>query len=102
MWIFELIRGAGLSLLRRRAHRRTAVPVLIDWHAFGSAVHHRTETVDLSPGGAMMRSEAKVPVGSPLVVAVSTPEGTTLLHARVAWTAATQMGLRFTRPIAEA
>jgi PilZ domain len=98
MWIFELVRGACLSLLRRRAHRRTAAPVLIDWHAFGSAVHHRTETVDLSSGGAMMRSEARVPPGSPLVVALSTPRGTTLLHARVAWSEATQMGLRFTRP----
>jgi len=73
----------------------------VDWRLFGSAVHRVSTTRNLSRYGAMLESVSEVPVGAPLVLAVETREGPIQLHARVAWTAVTGMGVRFTQPAHE-
>jgi PilZ domain len=93
------LRRFCLSLLGRRHTRRTPAGLAVDWHVFGSAVHHRSRAEDLSQGGAMVSSVKPVPVGSPLVVALATGRGPLELHARVAWSESTRMGIRFTRPV---
>jgi len=72
--------------------------LVADWHLFGSALHHRSATEDLSPGGALLSSVKSSPIGSPLVVALATARGPVEVHARVAWSEPTRMGIRFTRP----
>jgi hypothetical protein len=100
MHVPRTLRRACLSLLARRRHPRTPTAVAVDWHVFGSAVHHRSLTWDISPSGAKMSSLSPMPVGSPLVVALATARGRVEVHARVAWSKATDMGVRFTRPAA--
>jgi hypothetical protein len=100
MALFHLLRNLALSLSPRRAHRRVPRALPVDWHLFGSKVHHLSTTLDLSSGGAMLHAVAPLPVGAPLVLAVSTTDGPLEVHARVAWSAEPAMGVRFTRPLA--
>jgi len=90
------------SLFGRRRHPRTPVAIAVEWHRFGSKVRHRSETVDLGAGGAMVSSANPTPPGSPVVVALATRAGPVEVHARVAWSEPTRMGLRFTRPLSAA
>jgi hypothetical protein len=99
MSLTTALRRFCLARLGRRRAQRAPAAVIVDWHAFGSAVHHRSRTEDLSQGGAMVSSMKPMPVGSPLVVALATARGQLELHARVAWSEPTRMGLRFTRPV---
>jgi hypothetical protein len=99
MHVSTALRRLYLSLRGRRNDPRTPAAVNVDWHVFGSAVHHRSATEDLSRGGAMVSSLKPMPVGSPLVVALAIASGRLELHARVAWSHATRMGVRFTRPL---
>jgi PilZ domain len=99
MHVPHALRRACLSLLGRRRHTRAPSSVSVDWHAFGSAVHHRSATEDLSSSGARLSSATPMPIGSPLVVALATEEGRVEVHARVAWSNPTRMGVRFTRPV---
>jgi hypothetical protein len=87
-----------LSLLGRRAHRRDAAALRVDWRVFGSGVHHVSTTGDLAPGGAFVHTPDAKPAGSPIVLDVETPRGERVtMHARVAWSGLRGMGLRFTR-----
>jgi hypothetical protein len=99
MPLLHTLRSLVRSISARRAHRRVPQALPVDWHLFGSRVHHLSTTLDLSPGGAMLHSVTRLPVGSPLVLAVTTTEGPVEVHARVAWSAEPAMGVRFTRPI---
>jgi PilZ domain len=85
-----------LSLSARRRHPRIESKVPVEWHVFGSAVRHLSRLGDLSIGGAFLRTPAPKPVGSPIVLDLAAPRGSVTVHARVAWTAPTGMGLRFT------
>jgi len=85
-----------LSLTARRRHPRIDSMVPVEWHVFGSAVRHLSRLGDLSIGGAFLRTPAPKPVGSPIVLDLAAPRGTVTVHARVAWTDSTGMGLRFT------
>jgi hypothetical protein len=86
-------------LLARRQHRRGRAALPVDWRVFGSGVGHRSSTKDLSRCGAMVATASKAPVGSPLVIGLTTPQGELSVHARVAWSSETRMGIRFTRPL---
>ncbi|MGO8994479.1 MAG: PilZ domain-containing protein [Polyangiaceae bacterium] len=100
MRIPSAVRRLYLSFLRRRQHPRAPASVVVDFRLFGSGVHHRSTTEDLSPGGALVTALAPLPLGSPVVVTLPTAQGRTEIHARVAWSGPTRMGLRFTRPLA--
>lgn len=99
MRVFPLLRKLRAPLSRRREHRREPTAIAVDWHLFGSAVHHVSTTKDLSSRGAMLESVSRMPVGTPLVLALHTATGPVEVHARVAWSAEAGMGLRFTRPV---
>jgi len=94
----NVLKASFRSLLGRRRHPRAPAAIAVEWHRFGSKVRHRSETVDLGAGGAMVTSVSPTPPGSPVVVALATEAGPVEVHARVAWSEATRMGLRFTRP----
>jgi len=81
----------------RRANARPRRAIAIDWHLFGSAVHHRCDTGDLTARGAFVRTLRPAPAGSPIVLTLDDAP----VHARVAWSNARGMGLRFTRPRAQ-
>ena len=85
-----------LSMSRRRTHERVESRVPVEWHVFGSAVRHLSRLGDLSRGGAFLRTPAPKPVGSAIVLDLASPRGLVTVHARVAWTTSTGMGLRFT------
>jgi hypothetical protein len=72
----------------------------VDWRAFGSRVRHASVLADMSPGGAFVHAVDLRPVGSPIVLEVATRGGPLNVHARVAWTGPSGMGLRFTRATA--
>jgi|HubBroStandDraft_2_1064218.scaffolds.fasta_scaffold155067_2 hypothetical protein len=99
MRIIQGLRRFFLTFLGRRHHPRTPAALAVEWHLFGSAVHHRSATEDISAGGVLVSSLKPLPVGSPVVVALATPQGRRELHARVAWSESTRMGVRFTRPL---
>jgi hypothetical protein len=92
-----LLRARILSLLPRRRARRGPSTLPIEWRRFGSSVRHLTRVADLSPGGAFVYAGDPQPVGSPLVLDMPSPRGVLNVHARVAWTGPSGMGLRFTR-----
>ena len=96
MVAFIALRRWLLSLSARRKHPRVASRAPVEWHVFGSAVRHLCRLGDLSASGAFLRTPAPRPVGSPIVLELGAPRGTVTVHARVAWTAPTGMGLRFT------
>jgi hypothetical protein len=81
----------------RRGHERDATLLAVDWRAFGSAVHRVSTTADVSPAGAFVCTAEPRPVGSALVLEMTTPRGPVEVHARVAWTDPRGMGVRFTR-----
>jgi hypothetical protein len=85
----------------RREHRRVRAALGVDWRRFGRAVHHLSTLGDVSAAGAFVHTAEPQPAGSPLVLDIETPAGGVALdvHARVAWTSARGMGLRFTRPL---
>ena len=99
MSVFTLLRRALAVLVTRRSHARRRAEVAVDWHLFGSDVHARSTTSDLSRGGAFVATAAPAPIGSPIVLAVATAAGPIFAHARVAWRTASGMGLRFTRAL---
>jgi hypothetical protein len=98
MRLFQLVRTWFVSLARHRQERRLASAVRVDWHVFGSGVHRRCSTKNVSAGGAMLDAVSPMPVGAPLVLTIETDSGPAVLHARVAWWKETGMGVRFMRP----
>lgn len=86
----------------RRRHPRRPTHRTVDWRLFGSHVGHISALADLSPGGAFVRAAYPRPVGSPVVLDLRGADGKEALHvhARVAWSNADGMGLRFTRDLA--
>jgi hypothetical protein len=98
MRLFQLVRTWFASVARHRQERRLASEVQVDWHVFGSGVHRRSLTKNVSAGGAMLDAVSPMPVGAPLVLTIETESGPALLHARVAWWKETGMGVRFTSP----
>jgi hypothetical protein len=93
---FTTLRRWLLSISTRRKHARLVSRAAVEWHVFGSSVVHRSRLGDVSRGGAFLRTPAPKPVGSPIVLDLPAPDGASKVHARVAWIAATGMGLRFT------
>ena len=86
-----------LSTRARRAQHRMLSSMGVRWRVFGSRVHHLSVLGDLSPGGALLRAADPRPVGSPIVLDLATRKGLVTVHARVAWTGPSGMGLRFSR-----
>ncbi|HEX3344969.1 MAG TPA: PilZ domain-containing protein [Polyangiaceae bacterium] len=97
MSLTTLLRRSFSARPWRRRHERDAALVGVDWRAFGSAVHRVSTTADVSPGGAFVCTAVPRPVGSPLVLRMTTTRGPVEVHARVAWTDPRGMGVRFTR-----
>jgi hypothetical protein len=83
----------------RRAHARTRAELAVNWRVFGSSVHRVSPTADLSSGGAFVATVDPRSVDTPLVLELATPHGPVEVHARVAWTGARGMGVRFMRPL---
>lgn len=96
MAAFLALRRWLLSLSPRRKHPRVSSRVPVEWHEFGSGVFHRSRLGNLSNGGAFLRTPAPRPIGCPIVLDLAAPRGSATVHARVAWTTSTGMGLRFT------
>lgn len=100
MSLVRALRDRLLQMTRRRRHPRRASTRAVDWHVFGSGVHHVSALLDLSPGGARVRAAYPRPVGSPIVLYMPRGEECEIVHARVAWSGRDGMGLRFSREIA--
>jgi hypothetical protein len=92
----QLLRVCLAWISRHRQERRLASAVPVDWHVFGSGVHRRSFTQNVSASGAMLDAVSPMPVGAPLVLTIETDSGPTLVHARVAWSKEAGMGVRFT------
>jgi hypothetical protein len=79
----------------RRQHARAPTALFVDWHAFGSGVHHRSRTEDVSRGGALLSCLDPLPLGSPLIVVLATGLRRIELRANVVWASSAQMGISF-------
>ena len=98
MHLARTLRQLVPSWFGRRAHPRIPTKVPVDFRVSGSGVNHRSETEDLSRGGAMVGALEPLLPGSPLIVTVATGLGPRELHARVVWSGPTRMGVRFGQP----
>jgi hypothetical protein len=99
MSLLSSLRARALSLVTRRKQRRSASSITVQWRLFGSGVQHVSRLADLSPGGAFVHAADPKPVGSPVVLELVSGPRHVNVHARIAWTAPSGMGLRFTRPV---
>jgi hypothetical protein len=99
MQLADLFRRVLSFLPWRRAHDRRRTTLAVDWRVFGSAVHRVSPAADFSCGGAFVRTAEPKQVDTPLVLALTTPRGNVEVHARVAWTGALGMGVRFMRAL---
>jgi hypothetical protein len=99
MSILGLVRRACSFSLRSRSPREPSA-LKADWRLFGSRVHRVSTTVDVSRGGAFVLTSDPKPKHTPVVIQLATEKGVIERHARVAWSDARGMGLRFTRDLA--
>lgn len=80
---FVVIDGVQMQERRRQARVAVAVPVTVSPSAAPSAVEElHTQTVDLSPGGLLLKAGPGLSVGDPVDVTVQIPWFSTELQAR--------------------
>jgi hypothetical protein len=98
MSILGFVRRACSFSFQSRSPREPSA-VKADWRLFGSRVHRVSVTEDISRGGAFVLTSDPRPKHTPVIIQLATARGVVERHARVAWSDARGMGLRFTRDV---
>ena len=88
--LLDLARGNRQPEEAQRRHRRLPIALPVHWRVPSKTEHHTGSLDDIGAGGVFIRTSAKPPAGTPLVLELASPgrAGSQSIEGRVAWTRA--------------
>jgi Tfp pilus assembly protein PilZ len=92
-----LLGGTQTGTLRKRKHTRIPVEVPVRYRTEGSAEYHASQLGEISVGGALLRTETQLPLGTEVIVEVTPPGGVSpiAIAGKVAYHDGTDAGIKF-------
>ena len=89
--------GTQPGALRKRKHTRIPVEVPVRYRTEGSAEFHTSGLREISVGGALLRTEKMLPLGTEVIVEVTPPGGVSpmAIAGKVAYHAGADAGIKF-------
>jgi Tfp pilus assembly protein PilZ len=89
--------GTQTGPLRKRKHTRIPVEVPVRYRTEGSAEFHASGLREISVGGALLRTEKLLPLGTEVIVEVTPPGGVSpmAIAGKVAYHAGADAGIKF-------
>jgi Tfp pilus assembly protein PilZ len=89
--------GQSAAALRKRKHTRIPIEVPVRYRTEGSAEYRESGLREISVGGALLRTEETLPLGTEIIVEVMPPGGVSpmAIAGKVAYYAGGDAGIKF-------